>query len=69
MAKTAGELTVVGIDFGDDVGSVGFQRADLRQVAGVNEKKTATGAQGNRAKQEKCEREPGQSASSRASAA
>ena len=54
--KAAGELAVIGIDLRHHIGAIGFQRADFRQVACVNEKKTASRAQRNRTKQEKRER-------------
>src|SRR5712671_4639172 len=50
------ELAVVGINFSDYVGAVGFKRADLGQIAGVDEEQAAACAQRNRAQQQKCER-------------
>ncbi len=34
--EAAGKLAVIGVNFGHHVGAVGFQRANFRQVAGVN---------------------------------
>src|SRR6267154_294464 len=34
--EAAGQLAVIGVNFGDNVGAVGFQRAYFWQVAGVN---------------------------------
>src|SRR5260221_241604 len=54
--EAAGQLTVIGVNFGDHVGAVGFQRANFRQIAGVNEKQAAARAQGHGAKNQKSQR-------------
>ena len=36
--ETAHQLAVIRIDFRDHIGAVGFERANLRQIADVNEK-------------------------------
>src|SRR5712671_7675036 len=43
--EAADELAVVGINFRDYVGTVGFKRANLRQIAGVDEQQTAPRSQ------------------------
>src|SRR5437868_11889229 len=50
------ELAVVGINFSDYVGAVGFEGANLRQIAGVDKEQAAACAQCNRAQQQKCQR-------------
>src|SRR2546429_2754876 len=38
--ETAHQLAVIRIDFRDHIGAVGFERANLRQIADVNEKRS-----------------------------
>ncbi len=57
QGEAADELAVIGVDFGDDVGTIGFQGADFREVAGVNEEQAASGAERDRAQEEKGERD------------
>src|ERR1700674_4763358 len=42
--KAAGQLAVIGVNFRDHVGAVGFQRSNFRQVAGINEDQPAARA-------------------------
>jgi len=55
--EAAGELAVIGVNFGDDVRAVSFQRANFRQVAGVHEEQAAARAQRNGAKNQKSQRD------------
>ncbi len=54
--EAAGKLPVVRVNFGYHVRSVSFQRANFRQVAGVNKQQPAARAQRDRAKYEKSKR-------------
>src|SRR5712672_3005506 len=56
QSEATHELAVVGVNFSDHVGTVGFKRANLRQIAGVDKEQAAACAQRNRAQQQKCER-------------
>ena len=49
------ELTVIGVDFRDHVRAVGFERANFRQIAGINEQQSA-----GCAKQDGAEKKEGQ---------
>ena len=51
--ETAGKLAVIRVDFRDHVRSVSFQRANLRQIAGVDKQQAASGSQCHGAKDEK----------------
>src|SRR5215472_19166453 len=51
--ETADELAVIRVDLRDHIGAVGFERANLRQIADINEKQSAGDAKQNRAEQEK----------------
>ncbi len=55
--EAAGQLAVIGVNFRDHVGTVRFQRANFRQVAGVNKQQTAARAKRNGAQHEKRERD------------
>ncbi len=55
--EAPGELAVIGVHFGDHVRAVRFQRANFRQVAGVNKEQAAARAQRNRAKNQKSQRD------------
>ncbi len=50
--KAGNHLPVIGVDFRDYVRTVSFQRANLRQVAGIDEQQTASSAKRNRAEQQ-----------------
>jgi hypothetical protein len=56
QSEAADKLSVIRIDFRDNVGPIGFERVNFRQVAGVNEEQACSGTQENRAKQKKRER-------------
>ena len=42
--EAADELAVIAVNLRDHVRAIGFERANLRQIAGVNEKQSAGGA-------------------------
>ena len=55
--EAADELAIVGVDFGDDVGAVGFERANFGQIAFVDEEQARGGAQSDGAEKKKSERD------------
>ena len=56
QSEAADQLPVVGVNFRNHRGPVRFQRANLRQVAGIHKEQPARRAQRNRAKQQKRQR-------------
>ena len=52
QGEIADHLAVVGVKFGDDVGTKIFQGANLGQVAGINKQQARQRADGNRAQQQ-----------------
>jgi len=57
QSEGANELAIIGVDFGYDVGAIGFERANFGQVARINEKQAGGGAEENRAEKKKGERD------------
>jgi len=55
--EAARKLAVIRVNFGHHVGAIGFQRANFRQVAGVNKQQTAACTQRDRTKQQKNQRD------------
>ena len=55
--EAADKLAVVGVNLGDHVGAIGFERANFRQVAFVDEEQPGGGAERDGAEQQKGERD------------
>jgi hypothetical protein len=53
--KAADELPVIGIDLGDHGRTIGLERPDFRQVAGINKQQPTGSPERNGTKQQKCE--------------
>src|SRR4029077_15610372 len=51
--KAPNELPIVCVNFRDDVGPVGFERVNFRQVAGIDEEQAGAGPEQDRAEQKK----------------
>ncbi len=49
--EAADHLAVVGVDFGDDRGAIGFEGADFGELAGVDKEESAGGAEGDGAEE------------------
>ena len=55
QSEAADHLSVIGVDFGDDCGAIGFERANFREVAGVDEEQSAGGAERDGAEEQEAE--------------
>jgi hypothetical protein len=55
--EAADHLAVVGVNFGDYRGAIGFERTNFRQVAGIHEEQAAGRAQRDGAQQQKGQRD------------
>ena len=66
--EAADHLAVVGVKFGDDVGAISFERANLGKVAVVNEQQAGGGTESDRSRAGETPARRGQSVSSRAGA-
>ena len=54
-SEAADHLSVVGVDFGDDCGAIGFEGANFGEFAGVDEEESAGGAERDGAEEEEAE--------------
>ena len=56
QSKAPDELPIVCVNFRDDIGPIGFERVNFRQVACIDKEQPGSGAEQNRAKQKKRQR-------------
>ena len=57
QSEAANELTIVSVNFGDDVGAIGFEGANFREIAFVDEEESGSGADGDGTEEEESERD------------